>query len=463
VGSEKHFHRFSEPQTPRIEASCDGQVIRRKEAQMMNTELDALLRTWIPSEAPGVAVALRKEDQIVHCQGYGLANMEWGQPVTPQTVFALGSITKPFTATAIMLLERQGKLRLDDTIQTYLPEYPIYEHRVTLRHLLTHTSGIANFVTQPEFWERHAQVERSIDDVIAIFKDLPFDFEPGTHHSYSNSGYVLLGRILEKLLDTSYAEAIQQLIFDPLGMTHSHYLRPEPVIPLRASGYTCAEQEYRHARIITPAVKYAAGGLGSTLEDMLLWDTALREERLIDHATQERMYTPVQLSGGRTENYGLGWAFGHYHQHRVIHHAGGIPGFSAFFGRFPNDGVTIIILSNREGFDAARLARKMSHLVLDFPLVTRPSVALNPEILGKVVGAYTSVYGTTEVRKEEHTLYLCRKTRHALLPTSETSFYQADDEDIEVFFENQNEQGFYTRIRVIQPFFWFTAERVTVA
>jgi CubicO group peptidase (beta-lactamase class C family) len=427
---------------------------------MMNTELDTLIRTWIPARVPGVAVALRKEDQIVHCQGYGLANMEWAQSVTPQTVFALGSTTKPLTATAIMLLERQGKLHLNDAIQTYLPEYPIHGHHVTLRHLLTHTSGLANFVTHPGFWEQHADRAQSVDDVIALFKDLPFDFEPGTRHSYSNSGYILLGRILERLLDMSYAEVIQHLIFDPLGMMHSHYLRPEPVIPFRASGYIHTEEgRYQHARVTTPAVKNAAGGLGSTLEDMLLWDAALREEHFLDHTLQERMYSPVQLTDGRMENYGLGWALGYYRQHRVIHHAGGIPGFSAFFGRFPEDEVTLIILSNRDGFDAARLARKMSHLVLDLPAPTHPAVAPSAEIPSRVIGTYTSVYGSTEVREEEHTLYLCGKGKHALVPMSETSFYQADDEDVEVSFENQNEQGLYTRLRVIQPFFWFTAER----
>jgi len=197
----------------------------------------------------------------------------------------------------------------------------------------------------------------------------------------------------------------------------------------------------------------------STLEDLLLWDAALREERFLDHPLQERMYTPVQLTDGRTENYGLGWALGHYREHRVIYHAGGIPGFSAFFGCFPDDGVTLIILSNRDGFDAARLARKMSHLILDLPVLTRTSVSLSPEIPRKMIGTYESVYGTVEVKEEEQTLSLCRKTKHALVPMSETSFCQADDEDIEVHFENQNEQGHYMRLRVIQPFFWLTAER----
>jgi CubicO group peptidase (beta-lactamase class C family) len=426
---------------------------------VISTKLDTLFQVPGLSKGPGVAVAIIKERQIVYCRGYGLANLEWEQPITPRTVFGLGSTTKPFTATAIMLLERQGKLHLDDSIQTYLPEYPTHGQHVTLTHLLTHTSGIPNFVTRPGFWEQHAHVERSVDEVIALFKDLPFDFEPGTRYSYSNSGYVLLGHILERLLEMSYADVIQQLIFDPLGMTHSSYLSPEPIIPYRASGYIRTKEGYQHARFTTPAVKHAAGGLGSTLEDMILWDTALREERLLDHTMQERMYRPVRLADGRTENYGLGWEIGQYRQHHYICHAGGIPGFSAFFGRFPDDEVTIILLSNRGDFDAARLAREISHLVLDLPALVRTPVSLGPKTLQKMPGTYRSVFGTVEVSEEEQTLYFHRAKTHALVPMSETGFYWAEDEDVEVYFENPNEQGVYERIRVIQPFFWFTAER----
>jgi CubicO group peptidase (beta-lactamase class C family) len=161
-------------------------------------DLDTLIRAQIPANEPGVAVAVIKDGQVVFCQGYGLANLEWEQSITPQTVFSLGSTTKSFTATATMLLEKQGKLHLNDSIQTYLPEYPTHGYYVTLMHLLTHTSGIPNFITCPGFWENHAHVEKSVENVIALFKDLPFDFEPGIRYSYSNSGYVLLGHILEK-------------------------------------------------------------------------------------------------------------------------------------------------------------------------------------------------------------------------------------------------------------------------
>jgi CubicO group peptidase (beta-lactamase class C family) len=435
----------------------DGQV--KKEVGMLSTEIDALVQAQVGPHEPGVSVAVVKENHILHCQGYGLANLEWEQPVTPQTVFGIGSLTKPFTATAIMLLEKQGKLHLDDPIQTYLPNYADSGQPVTLMHLLTHTSGIPNFVTQPEFWEKHAAVKTSVEEVIALFQDLPFDFAPGTAYSYSNSGYVLLGYILEKLLDMSYGDAIRRLIFDPLGMTHSYYLQPEPIIPFRASGYTPTKDGFQHARFMTATTRFAAGGLASTIEDLLLWNTALREERLLDHMTQNRMYTPVQLVNGCHENYGLGWAIGHYRQHRFICHAGGIPGFSAFFGRFPEDDATIIVLSNHSFFNGSELARQIIQRVLDLPLPLHTPVVCTPEMKRKMIGTYSSIYGTAEIQEEGQSLYLKTGSKYALVPLNETSFYRANDEDTEVHFEQPDEQGNYTRLRVIQPFFWFTANR----
>jgi hypothetical protein len=153
------------------------------------------------------------------------------------------------------------------------------------------------------------------------------------------------------------------------------------------------------------------------------------------------------------------WGIGNYRQRHFICHTGGILGFSSFFCRFPDEDVTLIILSNREGFDAARLARKMSSLVLDLPAPAHTPISLSPEMAREVTGTYTSVHGSVEVREEKQTLYFCRATSHALAPVSETRFYQVDDEDIEVSFEKKNDQGLYTRLRVVQPFFWFTAER----
>ncbi|MBA3946222.1 MAG: beta-lactamase family protein [Herpetosiphonaceae bacterium] len=428
---------------------------------MLNLEIDTLIRTQVSAVGPGVAVAVIKADELIHCQGYGLANLEWNLPVTPQTFFGLGSLTKPFTATAIMLLEKQGKLHLADSIQTYLPDYPATRHKVTLRHLLTHTSGIPNFVTLPDFWQRYAAADQSVDELIAVFKNLPLEFDPGTRYSYSNSGYMLLGRILERLVEMSYCDTIRQLVFAPLSMTHSTCLDPQSIIPYRTSGYTPTDAGYQHARFITANVMYAAGGLGSTLDDMVLWHAALRDGRLLDHPAQERMYTPTQMTDGHTENYGLGWAFGRYRQHRAIWHAGGVPGYSAFFGRFPDDDIALIILSNHAGFDGAGLARQIIHLLLDLLPLRHPAVVLAPSIFDHMLGTYHSVFGAVEVRAEDGTLlYLSDGETHPLTPISETGFRWIEDEDVEVHFEMGNDQGDYERIRVIWPFFWLTAERV---
>src|SRR3981081_1567919 len=214
----------------------------------VSASIDKLMLSTVKPDEPGVVVAVAKDGQVIHAQGYGMANLEWQQAMTTLTVLGIGSVSKTFTASAIMLLERQDKLQLDDPIQRHLPDYPTHGRHVTLRHLLTHSSGLSNFVTNPTFWERDALLADNNEKVLALFKDLPFDFEPGTRYSYCNSGYHLLGCIIERLTGQDYGAAMRTLIFEPLGMQHTYYLAPEAIIPQRASGYKQTPQGYQHAR-----------------------------------------------------------------------------------------------------------------------------------------------------------------------------------------------------------------------
>ncbi|GER91778.1 hypothetical protein KDW_59400 [Dictyobacter vulcani] len=425
---------------------------------MHTAEIEALLTAHVAPHEPGMAVALVKDGQILYRQGHGLANLEWEQAVTPQTVFGLGSVTKPFTATLIMLLEQQGKLRLDAPIQTYLPDYPRYEYEVTLTHLLTHTSGIPNFVTQPGFWEHGAHLQ-SVAEIVASFQDLPLEFEPGTRYSYCNSGYVLLGCIIEKILDLDYGQALQSMIFEPLEMTHSSYLQREDIIPYRAGGYERNAHEYQNAPYIATAAHYAAGGIGSSLDDLLLWQQALRAGRLLDHQLQARMYTPLTFNNGERENYGLGWGIGSYRGHAYRSHAGGVPGYSSFICYFPQDDLSIILLSNRGGFNCAEVARQLTNLVLDLPPLARTTVELSPERFKTMAGTYSGMFGTLDIQQQGQQLYLQQSTLRPLIPISESSFYLAEDPDVELHFEQPDAHGHYRRLRKIQPFFWFTVTR----
>ena len=201
---------------------------------MINDAINAILTTEIDTQGPGAAVAIVKDGSLLYCKGHGLANIEWGMPIAPDTVFALASITKPFTATAILLLEAQGKLRLDDLITVYVPDYPMHGYDITITHLLTHTSGIKSYTSLDGFGEHLSKRDLSHDELIALFKDHPLEFEPGSQFRYNNSGYLLLGRIIEAVSGMSYEAFVRTQIFQPLGMMQSYAMGNESIIPHRA-------------------------------------------------------------------------------------------------------------------------------------------------------------------------------------------------------------------------------------
>ena len=270
---------------------------------MASSVIDEIIQRPVPADGPGVAVAVIRNGETIYKSGYGFANLEWREPLGPETIFGLGSVTKPFTAQAVLLLEQQSKLRLDDEITRYLPDAPTHGREITIAHLLTHTSGIANFVTQPGFWPNIAREERTPTEVTALFAGLALDFEPGDDYSYSNSAYVLLGRLIETLSGMPYGEFIEWVIFAPLGMTHSRYMDDQRIIPQRAARYLREEAGWVHAPYFSASVTYAAGGLGATLDDLILWDQALREGTLISHEVDARMRTPVRLNDGRENGH----------------------------------------------------------------------------------------------------------------------------------------------------------------
>jgi CubicO group peptidase (beta-lactamase class C family) len=420
------------------------------------TDIDTIVDSHIDQRGPGVAVAVVMGTEVVHRKGYGLASLERDEAIEPETVFCLGSTTKPFTASAIMLLEQQGKLALDDPVTAHLPDYPKTGRNISIAHLLTHTSGIKNYVALDNFWDELSGRDLSPDALIALFQDLPLLFRPGARYSYSNSNYCLLGRIIERISGMSYGEFIGAHVFEPLRMRQSYYLGDDRNIPRRASGYDRGDRGYQPARYLSMTLPYAAGSLGSTVEDLIRWDAALWDGRWVDGSVQERMYTPVELTNGRTENYGLGWGLGEYRGHRVVHHAGGVPGFSAFVGRFLNDRVTIFILSNLGGFDAAGLARPIANVVLDLPAPRRMPRPLSASTVTKFAGTYVGDDGIVEVVADGNRLMMRGPVTGDLVPVSDTVFYVAEDEDVQVQFET-GVTGNINRVTVMQPFYWFSA------
>src|SRR5260370_2319539 len=330
----------------------------------MITAIDSLISSSIEPGGPGVAVAIAQNGVSIHAQGYGLANLEWQSPITSKTVFRLASLTKPFTSSAILLLEQQGKLRLNDPITTYLPDYPMPGETITIEHLLTHTSGLKNYSDLPDLTESWYRTDHSPQEMCDLFAHVPLEFTPGTRFSYSNSGYALLGLMIETITGMSYEAFIYQNIFAPLEMTHSYYMKPETIIPQRAAGYMRTNDSYQYAPLSSITTAYASGGLGSSLDDLLRWDHAWRTSRLFNQETQERITTPFTLASGESSTYGFGWFVERMMEQRVAYHPGGAKGFSTLMVRFLDHPITLIVLANQSNYDVESLAMKIGNALL---------------------------------------------------------------------------------------------------
>lgn len=337
----------------------------------MISAIDSIIEASIDPQGPGLAVAVAQNGDCLHCKGYGLANMEWSTPVTTDTVFRLASLTKPFTATAILLLQQQEKLNISDPITSYFPDFPADWNSITIEHLLTHTSGIKNYNDLDGFIRIWSRADLSPRELTTLFADLPLECVPGSQFSYTNSNYVLLGLLIETLSGMSYDEFIRTHIFAPLGMNRSYYMLRGSIIPRRAAGYVRASQNnpyayrgYLHAPFRSVTTSYSSGGLGSTLEDLLIWDNALRANTLLDKELQKRITTPALLSNGQSSTYGLGWYIEDQLGHRVAYHPGDIEGFSTLMVRFLDLPITLILLANLSGWDLSSLAMKIGQSLL---------------------------------------------------------------------------------------------------
>jgi len=307
----------------------------------------------------GLALLVTKAGQPVKTNGYGVANLEWNVPVTKDTVFEIGSITKQFTAACILLLVEDGKLSLDDKISRHLKSTPASWSNITVRHLLTHTSGIRNYTTEDGFELRlHLTQEQFIQKIGAF----PLDFQPGDGWKYCNSGYNLLGFIVENASGKNYWDFIRERIFQPLQMTNTTSRIPGIIVPHRASGY-----EMNHHVPINRDYDltdlFSAGAIISTTMDMAKWDAALNGDQLLKESSKAQWWTPAKLNSGKIQNYGFGWFLDPLNGHKNIGHGGATSGFSATIQRFPDDRLSIIILCNADETGvASAIAKKLAPL-----------------------------------------------------------------------------------------------------
>jgi CubicO group peptidase (beta-lactamase class C family) len=334
------------------------------------------------------SVLLARGGQPLFSKGYGMANYELDVPNTPQTVFRLGSLTKAFTATAIMMLQERGKLRIADSICGYLPDCPPAWRPVTIRHLLMNTSGITSFTELPDYPKTMA-LPVTHETLIARFKDKPLEFAPGAEYKYSNSGYYLLGVIIERTSARTYADFLQENIFQPLEMTSSGYDSARRLIKNRAAGYQMAGGGRVNALPIDMSIPYAAGALVSTVEDLLRWDRALYTEQLLSRRSFDEMFTPSKDE--RAHGFGYGWAIRPRFERRAIEHDGGVNGFNASLSRFPADRVVVIVLGNNAAVPTRPIANDLAAIVLGAPYTVpqeRKAITLDAATLARFVGRY---------------------------------------------------------------------------
>jgi CubicO group peptidase (beta-lactamase class C family) len=315
------------------------------------------------------SVLVAENGKVIHKKGYGHANMEWNIPNTPDTRFRLGSITKQFTAALILQLVDQGKVKLDGKLSDYLPTYrKDIGDKVTVHQLLTHTSGIPSYTGLPGFISDVSRNAFTVDDFVKKYTSNDLEFEPGSKFSYNNSGYFLLGAIIEKVTGKSYEQALKEKILDPLGMKNTGYDLHGPIIEKRATGYQRSANGYRNAPYLDMSIPYAAGSMYSTVEDLYLWDQALYTDRVVSAQSKALMYKPALA------DYAYGWVInkaefgnGASAAERIMH-GGGINGFNTLIIRYPQQKHLIVLLDNTsQGESLDRLEDTITRILFNQP------------------------------------------------------------------------------------------------
>ena len=355
-------------------------------AQSLESDVDKLLLAQYKPGGPGATALIAKNGKVIYRKAFGKANLELNVPMKPENVFELGSITKQFTAVAILMLQEQGKLSLQDDITKYISDYPVHGKKITVHQLLNHTSGIKSYTSIPSFMKM-ARTDMSPTELINSFKNEPMDFDPGEKWSYNNSGYIILGYIIEKVSGKTYADFIEENIFKKVGMSHSLYGSMSKIIPGRANGYQPAKNGYVNADYLSLSLPYAAGSLMSTVDDMFLWSQAIHTNKLITNESKQKAFANTTLNDGKPTYYGYGWMPNDINGSSSIEHGGGIFGYTTMGIYVPSDNVYVIILTNSNDNSPDEVATKITALALGKPYATK-AITLTPAQMQKWVGTY---------------------------------------------------------------------------
>lgn len=322
-------------------------------------KIDAVVTAELKKQKiPGVAVAVIHNGKEVVAKGYGLANVEHDVPVTADTIFQSGSVGKQFTSAVIMLLAEKKKLSLDDTISTFFPDAPARWNKVTVRHLLTHTSGIPDYTDELDLRKDYTEGELAK----LAFAQKPA-FAPGEKWSYSNTGYALLGFIARKASGKFYGDILKDDVFAPLGMKTARVISEVDIIPHRAAGYRLEKRKLKNQEWVAPSINTTAdGALYVSIRDMVAWDKCVRDGAVLTADSWKQVFTPVKLNGGKTAGYGFGWAVDEDRGQLHHHHGGAWQGFTTHISRYRGDDLSVIVLTNLAGADPGGISEQIAGL-----------------------------------------------------------------------------------------------------
>lgn len=401
-------------------------------SNVSSNAIEKLLKDTFPASAPGAAVLVVSKGTVLLRKGFGQANLELGVPVDPAQIFRIGSMTKQFTAVAILQLAEAGKLSLDDDISKYVTDFPTGGQKVSILNLLTQTSGLLSY-TDEKVWLATWRQDLSVNDILAFTRGKPLKFPPGTDWDYSNTNYILLGAIIEKVSGQSYADYVQEYIFKPAEMTHTLYDSTERVIPGRIPGYSPAgPQKWNNAAYLSMSHPYAAGALLSSVDDLWKWEKALAAGKLVSAKSLAAAYENHLLNDGRATGYGYGWSIGRVQELSTVEHGGGINGFITYEMRVPKAELYIAILCNNEGaaesVGTGTLAFQIAKMVIG-ESGTKP-VTVEPAALKDFVGVYRAKSGNKRAITVEDGKLAKQRTGDdkpvPLTPVSQTEFEVPD-------------------------------------
>jgi D-alanyl-D-alanine carboxypeptidase len=372
-------------------------------------------------------VLVAKDGQTLFAKGYGFANIEHEVPNTPKTKFRLASVSKQFVATGIMILEADGKLKVEDPLKKHLPDCPKAWADVTLHQLMSHTSGVPENL-RIAFLKGMWTQPIDVDHILDVVKEKALDFKAGEKYSYSNTGYVLLGLVIEKLSGQPYGDFLRDRLFKPLGMNETGVDSRRLVLKHRANNYGLSKGDFVQAQYVDLSQVYAAGSLYSTVEDLLKWDTALCTEKVLPQKSLDKMWTAVK------ENYGYGWLVRKRYERKQILHTGGLPGCQTIVCRYPEQHIFVAVLCNLEGSPHVPVSYDLGAIALGDPYdlpVERKEVKIDLKILDAYAGEYNfkpKVVMTITKRDDGLYAQATGQGRFQILPESETKFFSKADE-----------------------------------